>query len=303
MGGIAWTNRSWNVVSGCDAVSRGCDNCFAADIAHRFNGGKAFPNGFKVTPRPKRLTAPLRWRGTQLIFTTSMGDPFHEDVTDDFLTDIFAVMAATPRHAHQLLTKRHGRARALLRDPRFRQAVTDRARDRYGAEDVRWPLPNLWLGVSVEDQKTADLRIPALLEIDAAVHFISAEPLLEPIDLRRAVRTMGSERGHGLTGSFVHAGGCCENRLHGLDWVIVGGESGPRARPMDPEWARLLRDECAAAGTALFVKQTGTVLARQFGRRDKGDDLALLPADLRIQEFPITPHTTVTGPRKEGTHR
>jgi len=145
-----------------------------------------------------------------------------------------------------------------------------------------WPgvLPNVWLGASVEDQKWADIRIPALLETPAAVRFLSAEPLLGEINLRQAVIPMGSERGHGLTASYVHGSGCCD-RFHGIDWVIVGGESGRRSRPMDLQWASQLVTQCRDASVPVFVKQLGSA----FGPR-KGADMATWPLNLRVREFP-----------------
>jgi protein gp37 len=161
---------------------------------------------------------------------------FHARVGDGFVRDLFEVMAGTPQHTYQVLTKRPDRALRL-------------------AGSLPWPR-NVWLGVSAEDQRRAEFRIPVLLRIPAAVRFVSLEPLLGPIDLKRAVWTMGSERGHGLTASFVHAGDCCR-RFHGIDWVITGGESGPGARPMHPTWALDLRDSCTTAGIPFFFKQWG----------------------------------------------
>jgi protein gp37 len=237
---IEWTDATWNPVTGCTKVSAGCDRCYAATFAERFRGvpGHHFENGFDLTLRRERLGEPLRWKRPRRVFVNSMSDLFHEAVPDEFIAEVWQVMAATPQHTYQVLTKRHARMRAWFR---------------------RWPnaeLRNLWLGVSVENQKWAEIRIPALLETPAAVRFISAEPLLGPIALSAAVRAMGGERGHGLTASYVHAGGCWR-RFHGIDWVIAGGESGHGARPMHPQWARSLRDQCVAAGVPFFFKQWG----------------------------------------------
>jgi protein gp37 len=244
---IEWTEATWNPVTGCTKVSPGCDHCYAETFAERWRGvpGHHFERGFDVTLRPERLTQPLHWKRPRRVFVNSMSDLFHEAVPDEYIVAVFGTMAQTPQHTYQVLTKRHGRMRSLLGGGMFRQRFA------FG-----WPLPNVWLGVSVEDQKWADIRIPALLRTPAAVRFLSCEPLLGPVDLKRSVWTMGSERGHGLTASFVHAGGCCD-RFHGIDWVIAGGESGPGARPMVPAWARSLRDQCTDAGVPFFFKQWG----------------------------------------------
>lgn len=233
---IEWTDATWNPVTGCEKVSPGCDNCYAEGIARRFAGTKAFPNGFAVTTHPQRLEAPKRWRTPRKVFVNSMSDLFHADVPDEFIAAVWDTMAATPRHTYQVLTKRPARMRALMRHLPV--------------------LPNVWLGVSVEDQKWAERRVPVLLDTPAAVRFLSCEPLLGPIDLTRAVWTMGSQRGHGLTASFVHTGWCCQ-RFHGIDWVIVGGESGPGARPMYPDWARGIRDQCIREDVPFLFKQWG----------------------------------------------
>lgn len=220
---IEWTDRTWNPVTGCTKLSSGCEHCYAEAIAHRFAGSAAFPAGFAVTLHPERLGAPRRWRAPSRVFVNSMSDLFHSEVPTEFIARVFAVMAATPRHTYQVLTKRPARMRALLRRPLL--------------DDVEWPLPNVWLGVSTEDQHWAQIRIPVLLATPAAVRFVSAEPLL------------GALRLHGSWLGELGSGG--------LDWVIVGGESGRAARPMRPGWARSLRDQCQAAGVAFFFKQWG----------------------------------------------
>ncbi|MFI0373455.1 DUF5131 family protein [Actinomadura sp. 1N219] len=259
---IEWTDATWNPVTGCDKVSPGCDHCYAETFAERWRGvpGHHFEHGFDLTLRPERLGQPLKWRAPRRVFVNSMSDLFHPAVPDEFIARVLAVMLTAPWHTFQVLTKRHARMRSLLRDSRLTAAVYERAAADYGLDPVpaplrRWPLPNVWLGVSAENQRWAEIRVPALIETPAAVRFVSAEPLLGPIDLTRAVWTCGSERGHGLTASYVHWG-CCD-RFHGLDWVITGGESGPGARPAHPDWFRSLRDQCAAAGVAYFHKQHG----------------------------------------------
>jgi protein gp37 len=181
-----------------------------------------------------------------------MSDLFHKDIPDGFIARVFATMAATPQHTYQILTKRHARMRALLSKPSFPELVTTWAwRDRGGTPTIghrglfSLPLPNVWLGVSVENQHWADIRIPALLKTPAAVRFLSCEPLLGPVDL-----TMVDW--DGATGLCV-----LEKAPYGIDWVIAGGESGTGARPMHPDWVRTLRDQCVAGAVPFLFKQWG----------------------------------------------
>lgn len=259
--GIEWTDATWNPVTGCDKVSAGCDHCYAETLAHRFDGTPQFPNGFRVTLRPDRLNQPLRWRRPRRIFVNSMSDLFHDDVPRDYVAEVWAVMAWSPHHTFQILTKRHGRMRNLLSSRQFRSLVDDYwyefGRGYNLAAKVghpghpydRWPLPNVWLGVSAENQQWADIRIPALLDTPADVRFVSAEPLLGPITLADEWLP-------------TRCGNCdcdmgCNPAPGGLDWVIVGGESGHGARPMHTDWARGLRDQCQASGVAFLFKQWG----------------------------------------------
>lgn len=278
---ISWTDYSWNPVSGCTKVSAGCDNCYAESIATRFAGTPAYPNGFAVTLKPERLADPLRkrsWRGKK-VFVNSMSDLFHKDVPDEYVASVFAVMAAARETTFQVLTKRPARMRALLSSGQFRlqvgveyvwgEHVPDSAPGR-----IAWPLPNVWLGISVEDQAAADLRIPLLLDTPAAVRFLSCEPLLGPVDLRDHVdrwteddlgtcdwgncnsASVALRRDYAHDPTDVHMLSVCAAH-RGIDWVIVGGESGPGARPMHPEWVRSLRDQCVAAGVPFHFKQRG----------------------------------------------
>jgi protein gp37 len=280
---IEWTQETWNPVHGCDRVSPGCDRCYALKMAKRLKAmgrpdyqrdgdPRTSGPGFAVQAPVNMLLQPLRWKRPRRIFVDSMGDVFHAAVEDTTIARIFAVMAATPHHTYQLLTKRPARMRSLLTSAGFHAEVALAlialpalahspaaliSRELApGRSRPMEPLPNLWLGTSVENQQWAENRIPLLLQTPAAVRWISAEPLLGPIDLKAAVRTMGSERGHGLTASYVHTRGCCA-KFHGLDWVVAGGESGPGARPMDPAWARGLRDQCTAADIPFLFKQWG----------------------------------------------
>lgn len=231
---IEWTDSTWSPVTGCTKVSEGCDHCYAETIAHRFAGTKAYPNGFDVTLRPERLDQPLRWKRPRKVFVNSMSDLFHKDVPDDYIARVFAVMALAPQHTFQVLTKRPGRMRSLLSSEQFESAVFLATEGRFEG-CFPWPLPNVWLGTSVENQKWADVRIPLLLDTPAAIRFLSCEPLLGPIDLF----AWNIDRGMRV------------------DWVIVGGESGPHARPMHPDWARQLRDDCLTAGIPFHFKQWG----------------------------------------------
>lgn len=263
---IEWTDATWNPVTGCTKVTPGCDRCYAETFAERWRGvsGHHFEKGFDLTLRPNALTMPLRWRKPKRIFVNSMSDLFHKDVPDEYIARVFAVMALTPQHTYQILTKRHGRMRSLVGNPDFEKLVDRQLLDYPPFSDAKlirrswplpkpgWPLPNVWLGVSVEDQKRADLRIPALLDTPAAVRFISAEPLLGPVRLSAAWINMPADAREVTPHDLLGLG--LPNRL---DWVIVGGESGPGARPMSPDWARSLRDQCQAAGVPYLFKQWG----------------------------------------------
>lgn len=249
---IEWTDATWNPIIGCSRVSEGCRNCYAEGIAGRFGNGSPtvysgltqIVNGRSVwtgeIKETKQLLQPLGWKKPKRVFVNSMSDLFHKNVTDEMRDRIFAVMALAPQHIFQVLTKRPERMLAYMTEaqPQVWDAMTrtpHRTVNRVGGAALAWPLPNVWLGVSVENQAAADERIPLLLQTLAAVRFISAEPLLGPILL-----------------DFPRAG-----RLPSVDWVIVGGESGPGARPMHPDWARGMRDQCVAAGVPFFFKQHG----------------------------------------------
>jgi protein gp37 len=256
--GIEWTEATWNPVTGCSKVSQGCKHCYAERDWPRMQHVPAYA-GRKFTDvacHPDRLDIPLRWTKPRLIFVNSMSDLFHESVPDDFIDRVFAVMALAKQHTFQVLTKRPERMLAYLSDLGLRAELIGIEAEAIGGidrhtEDLkqRWPLPlqNVWLGVSVEDQKAADERIPLLLQTPAAVRWISAEPLLGPIDLRRST-------GYPWIGGKFADG----RKFDGLlDWVVVGGESGNNARPMHPNWARGLRDQCAAAEVPFLFKQWG----------------------------------------------
>lgn len=219
------------------AAGMATHNCYAERITERFHGPGSFA---EVTLHPERLETPLRWRKPRRVFVNSMSDLFHDQVPDEFIASVFAAMAAAPEHTFQILTKRHGRMRALLSRPDFHIVAVGKD----GA--APWPLPNVWMGVSVEDQRWADIRVPALLDTPAAMRFLSCEPLLGPVDLSPWLWWPIKD------GSF--RSGMPRRALH---WVIAGGESGPGARPMHPDWARALRDQARAADAAFFFKQWG----------------------------------------------
>lgn len=292
--GISWTNASWNPLRGCTRVSEGCKNCYAETVAGRFSGpGLPYEGLTKLVGGERRWTGkvnfvesaldqPLRWSKPRKIFVNSMSDLFHESVPDEWIDRIFAIMAAAYWHDFQVLTKRADRMAAYFADE---QAVAQRWIDAsfkmvgtmkplkqvgwsWAQEGMPWPLPNVWLGVSVENQAAADERIPLLLQTPAAKRFISAEPLLGPLDLSDlTIRVRPGEQPCGLAGLDALTGihwdaedtivGLYGNPDPRIDWVIVGGESGTHARPMHPDWARSLRDQCKDAGVAFFWKQWG----------------------------------------------
>lgn len=273
---IEWTDATWNVVTGCAKVSQGCKNCYALRDWPRLAAnpktayfGREFT---EVRCHPDRLEIPRRWTKPRRVFVNSMGDLFHEDVPDDFIGAVFTVMFVANQHTYQVLTKRPDRMRALVN--RWDQIIRDTGYPTGFAG--RWP--NVWLGVSVEDQATADERIPLLLQTPAAVRWVSAEPLLGPIDLTAIPHLHGygaspcSACGEPVTLDALNGNVSCKSACDGpyvdtLDWVVAGGESGPNARPMHPDWARSLRDQCAAAGVPFLFKQWGEWLP-MLGQRE-----------------------------------
>lgn len=257
---IEWTEETWNPVTGCTKVSAGCDNCYAERITERFHGPGSFE---QIVLHEDRLEKPLRWRKPRTVFVNSMSDLFHADVSKEFIARVFATMALTPRHTFQVLTKRPSRANLVMWDAHFPELVREAVDDILGDYPVTprgvydWPLPNVWLGVSVEDQETAVKRIPELLRLPAAVRFLSCEPLLSPLTFRWAPWAPLRGANH-LDG------------LRALDWIIVGGESGLAARPMDDRWVRTIRDECVEAGVPFFFKQWGGRTPKANGRELDG---------------------------------
>ena len=270
---IQWSDATWNPITGCSIVSSGCKNCYAMGLAarrlrnHPSRQGLTDEHGRwtgEVRWNEQWLDQPLRWKRPRRIFVCAHSDLFHENVPSNWIDTVFAVMALAPQHQFQVLTKRPERMRDYLRgapvdrggfrsiasrDSIIVEAIRgDQANGRLpgsGLDGAPWPLPNVWLGTSVEDQPTFDRRVKPLRECPAAVRWLSVEPLLGPIN---AV-PLGS-----------------------IDWIVVGGESGPGYRPMDPEWARSLRDQCVGAGVPFYMKQMA-------GKKP-------IPPDLLVREWP-----------------
>jgi protein gp37 len=306
---IEWTDATWNPIRGCSRVSPGCENCYAERTAARFGGkGLAYEGLATIGKNGPRWTGavqlvmehlddPIRWRRGRRIFVNSMSDLFHERLTDETIALVFAVMAMAPHHTFQVLTKRPERMEAWFASGRDLTVAGIKALATMGKLGARWkqdafpelpawPLPNVWLGTTVEDQKRADERIPHLLSTPAAVRFLSCDPLLEHVDLFAFLKTDLRDR------SLVALGAA-----PGVDWCIVGGESGPGARGFSVEWARSIVKQCRAAGVPVFVKQMGArPMAMSFLGKSgvdvvrlesrKGNNPAEWPEDLRLREMP-----------------
>jgi protein gp37 len=255
---IEWTDATWNPVRGCSVVSEGCRNCYAMAVAARFSGpgmayeGLAYRNGSgphwtgETRLIQEHLEDPIRWKAPRRIFVNSMSDLFHESLTETQIQNVFSVMESARRHVFQVLTKRPQRMFDFVK--KF-DGWLKYASDYPGQLSFAERFAHVWLGVSVEDQKTADERIPLLLQTPAAVRWISAEPLLGPVDL---FTLDGEYKDDDESNRRVFC-----RLIDGVDWIVVGGESGPNARPMHPDWARSLRDQCETAGVPFFFKQWG----------------------------------------------
>ena len=236
---IEWTDRVWNPVTGCTKVSHGCKNCYAESIANRFWGDRKFTD---VLCHEDRLALPGSWKKGKMIFVNSMSDLFHDDVQDDFIDRVYKVMAENKQHTFQVLTKRPER-------------MLEYYKKVYGGKDMLYEdvIPNIWLGVSVEDQKSADERIPLLLKTPAAIRWLSVEPLLDEIDI-----------------SLIFA--------RDIDWVVVGAESGANARDMNISWPRGIKILCDRMSIPFFMKQ----ICSQ-GRPIPFEEF---PSDLQVREYP-----------------
>lgn len=315
--GISWTEVTWNPIRGCSRVSEGCRECYAEGVAARFSGpGQPYEGlaklvsvdrwkkgvgGVEERREPRwtgvvafvddHLADPLRWKKPRRVFVNSMSDLFHEKVPNDWIDRIFAVMALAPKHTFQTLTKRAERMREycneldtrrrigiamldLIKEGEFNSdGITVPLEHRPDSTDEEprfwsaWPLPNVWMGVSAENQETADERVQLLLQTPAAVRWVSYEPALGPVDFTNL-------HPPNYTNAFGHSCG-----LPNLDWIVCGGESGPRARPMGVDWAIQAREQCHDAGVAFFMKQLG-------GWPNKRGELSDFPAALRVREYP-----------------
>jgi protein gp37 len=264
---IEWTDATWNPITGCSVTSPGCKRCYAmklagtrlqhhpsrAGLTQETDAGPVWTG--EVRFNEEWLRQPLNWRRARMIFVCAHGDLFHESVPDEWIDRIFAVMALAEQHTFQVLTKRAERMRAYFANPvreaLIGQQIVRLQLERDGSPYAIWsglPLWNVWLGVSVEDQKRADERVALLLQVPARIRYLSMEPLLEAVS---------------FVGMFANPSDMRDgtNVLEKIDWVIVGGESGAGARPMHPEWARSLRDQCEATGVPFFFKQWGEWIA------------------------------------------
>jgi protein gp37 len=301
---IEWAETVWNPTTGCDRISPGCDRCYALTLAKRLKamGQAKYQNdgnpvtsgpGFGLTLHPETLDVPLRWKEGHLVFVNSMSDIGHARVPRSYVAQVWASMAVTHRHTFQVLTKRPNRLAKMLAEPAFKRLVAREATDLMagrawqrwqldlGGERLAgdsglgggwtvtpsprgnlwqppWPLRNVWLGTSIETDEYTD-RADWIRQAPTALRFVSLEPLLEPLP---------------------------SLSLDGIDWAIIGGESGRGARPLDLAAVRDLIGRCRDAGTAVFVKQLGSQWASTAGTRDKGANWEFWPDDLRIREFP-----------------
>jgi protein gp37 len=282
---ISWTDETWNPTVGCSIVSPGCTNCYAMKMAHRIenmqpekhyagttkvvNGNTVWTGKLALAPE-HILLKPLSWKKPRRIFVNSMSDLFHEDVPDEWIDKVFAVMALCPQHTFQVLTKRSKRMREWIGShvatpigPIYEAQQIAWSTGRKDLKvTIKWPLPNAHLGVSCEDQTRADERIPDLLATPAAVRFVSAEPMLGPIDFWQ------DGNGPLANGTPTDINDMHQLRYGSsrLDWIIAGGESGSGFRPMQIAWAESLRRQCADAGAAFFFKQDSAHTSGQRGR-------------------------------------
>lgn len=272
---IEWTDRTWNPVTGCTKVSAGCANCYAERMTKRFYPGKNFN---EIVLHEDRLNQPLRWRKPSKVFVCSMSDLFHDDVPGKFIIDTLSVMAEASKHTFLLLTKRPEQMKDVMNHCTVANDVWLQTTTGVSAEPPIWPLPNVWLGVTAENQEQADKRIPILLQTPAAKRFVSVEPMLGPVDLGKWLPIEWSEIGETWIEAFPGKH-CYDTKLH---WVICGGESGPGARPMHPDWARSLRDQCTAAGVPFLFKQWGEFAPFTYDPRDPGRVLFANPHMFRI---------------------
>ena len=335
---IEWCDKTWNPITGCTKVSPGCKHCYA-ELEHK-NRHQAYKNGKQMAPQyaepfeivqfhRNRMIYPLRWKNPQKIFVCSGSDLFHEDVSGEHILGVYAVAAYANRHTYIVLTKRLHNTKLFYdkfgpSGDKFKFGDFDNS-----IKSVPWPLENLWLGASVEDQKTADERIDILLNTPVAVRFVSLEPLLDQINIRPYIKIDWEEfwLNHDDDG-WSHCDAFCEDGLISeadyecdwinnspdkyiacpecarrdiemriyarkeqnlLNWVIVGGESGPNARRLELDWIRDVINQCREANVPVFVKQLGSVWAKEnSAKHRRGADMSEWPEDLRIREWPKT---------------
>lgn len=341
---IEWTDVTWNPVSGCNKVSAGCENCYAIRMSNRLQSNPKMGNRYKDTVikteqgklnwtgkilmHENVLLLPLKWKTSHRVFVNSMSDLFHEDVPFKFIRLVFGVMAVCKEQTFQILTKRPQRMLEFFEwfercDPDFQNDPADDIYDLCvdagietgcgsAFETEHWPLKNVWLGVSVENQKAAEERIPLLERIPAAVRFLSCEPLLGPINFK------------GLFSKATLATSL-KSKLTHIHWIIAGGESGHGARPMHPDWVRSLRDYCEKYNVPFLFKQWGNFIPNAMPFRDKqhwinkatgwltgwrrGKDVCidtagkpcLIGGDFTVAAYPVFPMWSV-GKHKAGRH-
>jgi len=285
---IEWATDTWNPITGCSKISEACKHCYAERMAKRLAGRCGYPeeNPFSVTLHRDKLDQPVGWKKPRRVFVCSMGDIFHDGVLTAWLDEVFSVILTCSQltthdsHIFMVLTKRPARMREYLTDKKlvdrlitysdqhFRMDNPDLLPSEYlhARKDELMPMKNLWLGVTVENQARADERIPLLREIDAPVHFVSCEPLLEQVNLDE----------------YMHCGGCgytqadkdihgdhhlCKNPTNLIDWVITGAETGQGARFMDTTWAAILLNQCSSSGTPFFFKKDSQGVGTLFGQQ------------------------------------
>lgn len=261
---IQWTNKSWNPVTGCTEISEGCKNCYAKKMAGRLKRNPTtshkYRKGFKVTLHNDELNKPSTWKKPQKVFVCSMGDLFHQDVPYHFIDRVFATMAQNPQHTFQILTKRPKNMLAYYHSKNFCMIDQDKTslstritsfdyngQDREAHVIVKWPLPNVWIGVTAETQETANTRIPLLMKAPAAIRFVSIEPILEEINLHRFL----------FDTPYTPPLPVKQKNKNSPDWIIIGGETGPKARFAACGWFKLIQFQCKLANIPFFFKSSG----------------------------------------------
>ena len=326
---IAWTSTvhpdgavtpgaTWNCLTGCNRDGPDCEGCYAEfEAGTRMKNVASYAGTTRMTsdgPRwtgkvnllHEKLDLPIRWQRPRMIFVNSMSDVFHKNVPFDFIDHMYAVMAVCPRHRFQILTKRGDRMVEYYEsDPAERiRDIADKLESsrapalerwtEYGQDFVdlkAWPLPNVWAGISAGDQETANRRVPYLLLIPAAVHWVSYEPSIGRLDLTKLDAGSAGHKDlywiNALTGRQDDMGRPCRDLPGKVDWVVAGGESGSKARPSEYDWYRSMRDDCSKAGVPFFMKQVGAQLAQAGGMKHRaGADPEEWPDDLRVRQFP-----------------